>query len=124
MSDLHELLYSHEEGIQTMARHARKTKDPQEFVVAVLDLLDHAGRSLAVARLGSEAVDHYLTQSLRRHISPIKVTDVTVAEIDRIASEHPSWLSRNKESLNDLCVHVVAVGFGDLFYSSLFVPEN
>ncbi len=124
MSDLHEMLFAHQEDIQNVARHARKTKDPQSFVVAVLDLLDRAGRSLAVARLGSEAVDHFATQSHRRHMSPIKVTDVTVEAMDRVADENTSWLSRKKEPLNDLCVHVVAVRDGDILYSRLFVSED
>ena len=118
------MLFAHSEDIQNVARHARQTKDPQSFVVAVLDLLDRAGRSLAVARLGSEAVDHFSTQAFARHMTPIKVTDVTVVEIDRVAAENPSWASCKNETLNDLHVYIGAVSDRDFLFSCLFVPEN
>ena len=124
MSNLHELLYSYHENIQNVARHARQTKNPHSFVVAVLDLLDRAGRSLAVARLGSEAVDHFSTQAFRRHMSPLKVTDVTVEEIDRVAGENATWGTQKHIPLDDLWVHVAAVSDGDFLYSRVFVPEN
>ena len=124
MSDFHELLFSHSEDIQNIARHARQTKDPQSFVVAVLDLLDRHGRSLAVARLGAEAVDHFATQSHRRHISPVKVTDVTCDEIDRVFGSHTTWIAQKTKPLDNLCVHVAVVINDDFFYSRLVVPEN
>lgn len=124
MSDLYELLGVHSEEIEDVSRHARQTKDPSSFVVSVLDLSDRNGRSLAVGRFGSEAVEHFSRQATARRKTALKVADITFDEMDRVACENISWLTQKNKTLPDSWVHIAAVSDGDFLFSGLFVPQD